>query len=225
MNGFGLCVFANWAWNHTKATLAMFLEGILGVRKPFSMQWSHLYAEPICLNWVLNRSSSIHDAFTNPYSANNQRSRKKLLPERIMSIWKLFLLGWCFWLAKWQVRNIEPQGNFYRYSQYCQPRINLKSVQASLVSTSNDWKNDLIWGSLKRASCHAEKFKGLTFWWKSRLFKWKSVESGWILSKWWKMMKDLFRNEELGNHNNAPGVCSVDSVKKTQNSSIRAFLS
>lgn len=35
--------------------------------------------------------------------------------------------------------------------------------------------------------------------------------------------KDLFRNEELGNHNNAPGVCSIDSVKKKQNSSIRAF--
>ena len=27
-------------------------------------------------------------------------------------------------------------------------------------------------------------------------------------------LKDLFRDEELGNHNNAPGVCSIDSVQQ-----------
>ena len=41
----------------------------------------------------------------------------------------------------------------YRPLTTLMPRLNLKRVHASLVSTSKDWKNDWMWGSLKRASC------------------------------------------------------------------------
>ena len=41
----------------------------------------------------------------------------------------------------------------YRPLTTLMPKLNLKRVHASLVSTSKDWKNDWMWGSLKRASC------------------------------------------------------------------------